>query len=105
MITLILKIGEMFRLTYLKENSLLIGIKDIVNIKDEIKKELVISLLSDSDFKIKEIKFTLISIDDTKSYLSICHYFDSYENEENMKHLSKIKTNFLSKLKTFLENQ
>ena len=95
----------MFRLTYLKENSLIIGIKDMINIKDEIKKELVVSLLSDSDFKIKEIKFTLIAIDDTKSYLSICHYFDSYENEENMKHLSTIKANFLSKLKTFLENQ
>ena len=77
----------------------------MINIKDEIKKELVVSLLSDSDFKIKEIKFTLIAIDDTKSYLSICHYFDSYENEENMKHLSKIKANFLSKLKTVLENQ
>lgn len=77
----------------------------MINIKDEIKKELVVSLLSDSDFKIKEIRFTLIAIDDTKSYLSICHYFDLYENEENMKHLSKIKANFLSKLKTFLENQ
>ena len=77
----------------------------MINIKDEIKKELVVSLLSDSDFKIKELKFTLIAIDDTKSYLSICHYFDSYENEEKMKHLSKIKANFLSKLKTFLENQ
>ena len=77
----------------------------MINIKDEIKKELVVSLLSDSDFKIKELKFTLIAIDDTKSYLSICHYLYSYENEENMKHLSKIKANFLSKLKTFLENQ
>ena len=73
----------------------------MINIKDEIKKELVVSLLSDSDFKIKEIKFTLIAIDDTKSYLYICHYLYSYENEENMKHLSKIKANFLSKLKTF----
>ena len=33
------------------------------------------------------------------------YVIDSYENEENMKHLSKIKANFLSKLKTFLENQ
>ena len=38
---------------------------------DEIKKELVVSLLSESEFKIKEIKFTLISIDDTKYYLSL----------------------------------
>ena len=86
-----LTIGERFKIFYLKENKMIIRIKEVVNKEDEIKKEFVVSLLSSSEFNISEIKFPLISIDNSKSYFSICHFFSTFNDTEQMKHLSQIK--------------
>ena len=98
-----LTIGERFKIFYLKENKMIIRIKEVVNKEDEIKKEFVVSLLSSSEFNISEIKFPLISIDNSKSYFSICHFFSTFNDTEQMKHLSKIKVKFLMRLKNYLE--
>lgn len=98
-----LKVGEIFLVTYLKENKIYFTIKEVVFDKSSIKREIVLSYLNTGGYKIKELKFTFIQIDKNKSHFSVCHFYTTPDTPQNIKKLSKLKIKTLMKIKKYIE--
>lgn len=99
----LLKVGEIFRVTYLKENRIYFTIKEVVFDKTSIKREILLSFLNTGNYIIKELKFTFIQIDKNKSHFSICHFYTTPDTPQNIKKLSEVKIKTLMNIKKNIE--
>lgn len=97
-------VGEIFKIYYLKENELYVQVKEVSNVKNEIKREVLLSIYNNNRCITKEIRLTFIKIDEGKSYFSVCHYFTAPDSPDSIKKLGSRKRKVLQKLKVLLEN-
>lgn len=88
-------VGEIFKILY----AIYVEVKEVSNVKNEIKREVLLSIYNNNICITKEIRLTFIQIDEGKSYFSMCHYFT-----DSIKQLSSMKRKMLQRLKELLEN-
>ena len=97
-------VGEIFKIFYLKENAIYVEVKEVSNVKNEIKREVLLSIYNNNICITKEIRLTFIQIDEGKSYFSMCHYFTAPDSPDSIKQLGSMKRKMLQRLKKLLED-